>query len=77
MIRICKYARLMYVCICHQVTDRQIRIAVERGADSLGAVQLELPVGGCCGRCLESARALIDEQRESRGSALGAPAAAA
>jgi bacterioferritin-associated ferredoxin len=67
----------MYICICHQITDRQIRLVVERGADSLGAVQQELPVGGCCGRCVESAQALISEQCEARGGAMGARTAAA
>lgn len=67
----------MYVCICHQVTDRQIRCAVERGAGSLTEVQLELPVGGCCGRCVESAQALIAEHRDARGCAFSAQPATA
>lgn len=53
----------MYICICHQITDRQIRRALEQGASTLGEVQLQLPVGGCCGRCVESAQTLIAEQQ--------------
>lgn len=53
----------MYVCICHQITDRQIHGVVEQGASSLGEVQLQLPVGACCGRCIDNAHALIAEQR--------------
>lgn len=52
----------MYICLCHGVTDRQIRGAVAQGAASLTEVQMLLPVGGCCGRCEQSARELIDEQ---------------
>jgi bacterioferritin-associated ferredoxin len=51
----------MYICLCHGITDRQIRRAVEQGASSLGEVQLQLPVGGCCGRCESAARELIRE----------------
>ncbi len=66
----------MYICICHQITDRQIRCAVEQGAGSLGELQMQLPVGGCCGRCVESAQALIAEHRDSQGPALNSGAAA-
>jgi bacterioferritin-associated ferredoxin len=51
----------MYICLCHGITDRQIRRAVEQGASSLGEVQMQLPVGGCCGRCEPAARKLIEE----------------
>jgi bacterioferritin-associated ferredoxin len=67
----------MYICICHGVTDRQIRRAVEQGASSLGEVQLQLPVGGCCGRCEDSARAVIREQQGRACRALDDKVAAA
>jgi len=51
----------MYICLCHGITDRQIRRAVEQGASSLGDVQMQLPVGGCCGRCEPAASELIRE----------------
>jgi len=49
----------MYVCICLGITDRQICRAVDQGARTLGEVQMQLPVGGCCGRCVDTARSLI------------------
>jgi bacterioferritin-associated ferredoxin len=60
----------MYVCVCHGITDRQIRRAVEQGARTLGDVQMKLPIGACCGRCQDCAREVIrDCQRaESRSS---------
>lgn len=64
------YIWAMYICICHAVTDRQIRRAVDQGACSLGDVQARLPVAGCCGRCEDSAREVIREQvQENRGAA--------
>ena len=54
----------MYVCVCHAITDRQIYRAVEQGAQTLGEVQMQLPVGACCGRCVDNARAVIDEHQQ-------------
>lgn len=51
----------MYVCICHAVTDRQIREVVNRGANSLPDVQQQVPVGGCCGRCQDTAQQIVEE----------------
>jgi bacterioferritin-associated ferredoxin len=67
----------MYICICHQITDRQIRRALEQGASTLGEVQLQLPVGGCCGRCVDSARSLIAEQQCGLSGVLNGRVAAA
>ena len=56
----------MYVCICHAVTDKDIRKAVDGGACSLFDVQNELPVGSCCGRCADTAEAVVDEHLSTR-----------
>lgn len=55
----------MYVCVCHAISDRQIREVVNRGAMSLYEVQAHLPVASCCGRCEDTAREVIDAQVES------------
>jgi bacterioferritin-associated ferredoxin len=41
----------MYVCICNAVSDRQIRVAVERGATTLKDLNRALGVAGKCGKC--------------------------
>jgi len=56
----------MYVCVCHAVTDRQIRAAVDLGASSLSEVQCQLPVASCCGHCEETARQVVDEHLGNR-----------
>lgn len=56
----------MYVCVCHTVTDREIREAVDSGASSLFEVQCRLPVGSCCGRCEETAQQVVDEHLRVR-----------
>jgi bacterioferritin-associated ferredoxin len=41
----------MYVCVCHAVTDRQIREAAQGGACTLRDLRRELGVTSNCGRC--------------------------
>jgi bacterioferritin-associated ferredoxin len=64
--------RRMYICVCHAISDRQIREAVDRGAESLCEVQAYLPVASCCGRCEDSAREVIESHVESAGRAIAA-----
>ena len=56
----------MYVCVCHAVSDRQIRDAVDHGARSLFEVQCQLPVGACCGRCEDTASKVVSEHLLNR-----------
>ena len=62
----------MYVCVCHAISDRQIREAVDRGAESLCEVQAYLPVASCCGQCEDTARELIDSHVESSEATVAA-----
>lgn len=54
----------MYVCVCNAVTDKAIKQAVQQGHDSFEAIQCELSVGTCCGRCKPFAYELIDQYLE-------------
>ena len=61
----------MYVCICHAVTDHQIRTEVYGGAGTLRAVSERLGVATCCGKCGKCARRLVKETlRELRAEQL-------
>lgn len=51
----------MYVCLCHDVTERDIERAVERGASSLDHLQDELKVATCCGGCAVYAQECLDK----------------
>ena len=41
----------MYVCICNNVTERDIEQAVRGGARSVDCLVRELGVSSCCGQC--------------------------
>lgn len=50
----------MYVCICQQVTDRDIREAVaSEGARSMRDLQRQLGVASTCGCCAPCARDVL------------------
>ncbi|CAG9178351.1 hypothetical protein LMG23992_03731 [Cupriavidus laharis] len=51
----------MYVCICNQITDREIHGAVHLGVETLDELAETLGVGTCCGRCRECAHQVLQE----------------
>ena len=57
----------MYVCICHAVTDRQIRQAAESGARTLKDLRRDLGVTRDCGRCASCAHECLREAHINGG----------
>lgn len=55
----------MYVCICRQITDQQIRDACRNGDSKLAEVRATLGVASECGKCGQHARSIISEFSES------------
>ena len=51
----------MYICICHEVTDREIKHAANNGASSIKDLRESLNVGMTCGRCADCAKGLLKE----------------
>lgn len=51
----------MYICICKQVTDKQIKAAVDDGARSMSDLRNELGVASQCGQCNNCAKTLLKE----------------
>lgn len=51
----------MYVCICHDVKDTQIKTAMRQGIDTMESLQCTLSVGTCCGCCVPMVQELIEE----------------
>ncbi|MBV2121668.1 MAG: (2Fe-2S)-binding protein [Candidatus Thiodiazotropha sp. (ex Ctena orbiculata)] len=49
----------MYICVCHAVTDHDIRAAADNGVTSIEELGDELKVGTCCGRCKDCANKVL------------------
>ncbi len=52
----------MYVCLCHAITEHQIRDCAATGA-GLEEIAADLGVGTCCGQCRGHAESVIAECR--------------
>ena len=53
--------RIMYICICNAITEREVRECVRRGCCSMDELSVELGVGTCCGRCRPAASDILSE----------------
>jgi bacterioferritin-associated ferredoxin len=51
----------MYVCVCHAVTERQVREAVQQGVSSMRGLREQLGVASECGRCARCAHGILKE----------------
>lgn len=53
----------MYVCICHAVTDKQIRRAAAAGVDNLYELREALGVASGCGSCAAVAESILNDSQ--------------
>lgn len=51
----------MIVCVCNNVSEKKIRIAVDSGATSMKDLRDQLGVGNCCGKCNGCAKQVLRE----------------
>jgi bacterioferritin-associated ferredoxin len=56
----------MIVCVCNNISDREIRQAVDLGISSMAELHRELGVGTCCAKCVSYARELLNEHLDSQ-----------
>lgn len=56
----------MYVCICHAVTEKQVRDAAGSGVTDLWGLQAELGVASSCGQCRETASEILRETKAAQ-----------
>ena len=74
MVLICISITDMYICICHGVTESQIREAVQGGAGNMDILSAELGIGTRCGTCVCAAQSLLEEVNEELGDHRQRPA---
>jgi bacterioferritin-associated ferredoxin len=53
----------MYVCVCHGVTDRDIRRAAADGVREVHELTMRLGLGSGCGSCRDEAAAVLADAR--------------
>ena len=51
----------MYVCVCRQITDNQIRDLCRGGASSITDLRAKQGGASECGKCSKLARAIVKE----------------
>ncbi len=66
----------MYVCVCKNVTDSQIKKAIKNGAQNLHQVKQKLNLGTQCCKCLPTARQIIQQELQNQEKA-GTPSVSA
>ncbi|WP_394176212.1 (2Fe-2S)-binding protein [Thalassotalea litorea] len=51
----------MYVCICHGITEQQIKESTVDGASSMKCLKTQLAIASTCGKCSHVAKMILDE----------------
>lgn len=51
----------MIVCLCNNVSEKKIRMAVDAGVTSMHQLRETLGVGNCCGKCKGCAKQVLRE----------------
>ncbi len=55
----------MYICICNQITESQLRVDIERGNDTVRQLRESLGVTQQCGKCGKCVKNCIKEHNSS------------
>ena len=56
----------MIVCVCNNISDREIRQAVDLGLSSMAELRRDLGVATCCGKCASCAKQVLADHLETR-----------
>ena len=51
----------MIVCVCNNISDREIRQAVDLGLSSMAELREDLGVATCCGKCDSYAEQVLND----------------
>ena len=58
----------MIVCVCNNISDREIRQAVDLGLSSIDELRSDLGVATCCGQCATYAEQVLNTHLERTGA---------
>ncbi len=54
----------MYVCICNQITESQLRDEIERGSSNIRQLRDTLGVTNQCGKCASCVKSCLKEHNK-------------
>ena len=55
----------MIVCVCNNISDREIRQAVDLGLSTMAELREDLGVATCCGKCGSCAKKVMNDHLEA------------
>jgi bacterioferritin-associated ferredoxin len=56
----------MYVCLCHGVTEKQLRESIQKGNETFCDIMQDIPIAGKCKKCVPNIVAMIEEEKEKK-----------
>lgn len=56
----------MIVCVCNNISDREIRQAIDLGITSMAELRRDLGIATCCGKCAPCAKEVLNEHLDSK-----------
>jgi bacterioferritin-associated ferredoxin len=56
----------MFVCLCHGITDKQIKKIVADGAGTVNSVRKRCLAGSSCGACVCELKSIVEQTKVSR-----------
>jgi bacterioferritin-associated ferredoxin len=59
----------MIVCVCNNISDREIRQAMEFGITTMEELRGALGVATCCGQCFSCAEDILNEHLAAQAAA--------
>jgi len=51
----------MIVCVCHNISENQVKSAIRNGLDSMHLLRENLAIGTCCGKCKSCTKKILRE----------------
>jgi bacterioferritin-associated ferredoxin len=54
----------MIVCVCNNISDREIRQAIDLGLNSMAELRRDLGVATCCGKCHSCVKEVLGDHLE-------------
>ena len=58
----------MIVCVCNNISDREIRQAVDLGLSSMAELRRDLGVATCCGKCGSCAKKVMNDHLDAKAA---------